>query len=300
MIFEWSPFRSYGGKRRIFCLPDWLALAFLLAMACLLHAAGSGQGKWNWNACATFFITHNAQGEWQAGLLLQGLFTTLRVGFWTFAFSLFLGSLLGFWAADRNSWASLPYQFLINLLRNCPPLVLLFCVYFIVGNLLPIAFLEDALRNLPNFVQDFIHHVFVPSGQLDKMLSAVLALGLYQAAYIAEIARGALESVPAGQWDAGYALGFSRGQVLLHIILPQGMRLGLPALTGQCISTFKESALASLISLPDLTFESLEIMATTLLTFEVWICAAFLYLMIGICCALPGWLLERHFSRTLY
>lgn len=75
---------------------------------------------------------------------------------------------------------------------------------------------------------------------------------------------------------------------------PQAVRAILPPLVGQVITTFKDSALASLISLPDLTFQALEVMAISRMTFEVWISAGAIYLLLGVICARYGrWLETR-------
>ena len=135
---------------------------------------------------------------------------------------------------------------------------------------------------------------FAPEGQLDRMVAAVLTLGVYEGAYVTEIVRGGIEGVPHGQWEASAALGFSRSQQLRLVIFPQAVRAILPPLVGQVITTFKESALASLISLPDLTFQALEVMAISRMTFEVWISAGAIYLLLGVLCARYGrWLETR-------
>lgn len=296
---EWSPFRAYAPRARR-SLPgwqDWLCLAAILGVsAWLWHAASRlPQYEWQWPLLREFVIAHARNGDLEAGLLLRGLFTTLRVGAWTFLFSLLLGGCLGI-AACRKSFR-IPCAAAINLIRNTPPLVILFVVYFFAGNLLPVAELEAFVRALPPFGKTLVGWLFAPQGQLDRMLAAILALGAYQGAYVAEITRGAIASVPKGQWDASRALGLGRWQTVWLVILPQAARGMLPPLTGQCISTFKDSALASLISLPDLTFQSLEIMAISSMTFEIWISAATIYLLVGAVCALLGNLLEKKYSR---
>lgn len=298
---EWSPFRAYARRSKLFCWQDLLTLTLLFLGIAWFFLASKGLPaySWNWQACENFLFIHAPEGDIKPGLLLQGLFTTLRVGFWTFIFSLFVGLILGFYAVGKTFWEALPYYTFINLLRNTPPLILLFCVYFIFGKIVPVSPIEDFLTKLPIPFQQFIAYTLFPSGEIDRMCSAILALGLYQSAYVAEIIRGALESVPKGQWDAGLALGFSKGATILRIIAPQGMRLAIPPLTGQCITTFKESSLASLISLPDLTFQSLEIMAVTGLTFEVWLCAGILYLLLGGLCAVLGAFLEKNATRYI-
>lgn len=269
------------------------------AIGCYWQTATLAAYHWSWEAAFSYIIVPAPAG-WKAGLLLEGLFTTLRVGFWTFVFSLFLGGVLGFLASGKSLRVSLPYQMLINLFRNTPPLILLFCVYFLIGNVIPIAPLEEAIRSSPEWLQTGICLFFAPQRQLGSMVAAVLALGVYQATYVAEITRGSIENVPRAQWDAALALGFGRPAAFRVVILPQALRMAIPALTGQCVSTFKESALASLISLPDLTFQSLEIMAVSGMTFEVWICAGALYLAIGFVCSSAGAILERRHSRHVF
>lgn len=297
---EWSPFRIYGRKYRAFCWQNSLTITLLVAGAicCYWQTANLAAYQWNWQSVFSYVAVPTASG-WKPGLLLEGLFTTLRVGFWTFVFSLALGGLLGFLASGKSFWATIPYQILINLFRNTPPLILLFCVYFLIGNVIPIAPLEDAIRDSPDWLQTGIHLFFAPQRQIGSMVAALLALGIYQATYVAEIVRGSIENVPKPQWDAALALGFGRAEAFRLIILPQALRLAIPPLTGQCVSTFKESALASLISLPELTFQSLEIMAVSGMTFEVWICTGILYLAIGFICSCGGAILERIQSRHI-
>lgn len=303
---EWSPFRAYAsspgrGRRHWVSVPDMLVMAILLVGCCwcFLAARHLAQYDWQWPLLADFLWRRNNADEFKPGLLLLGLFTTLRVGFWTVIFALAAGGALGIATARKSLWLSWPLVMLINLLRNTPPLVLLFFVYFFAGSFLPVNDLENFIRGLGPAWQEWIAILVAQPGQMDRMLAAVLALGLYQAAYIAEIVRGGIEAVNTGQWDAAYSLGFGKLAALSLVILPQAMRLILPALTGQIISVFKDSALASLISLPDLTFQSLEIMAVSSMTFEVWITAAILYLLLGLVCAAIGRILEKRTNFNL-
>lgn len=287
-----------GRSHAFFCRQDLLALLVLCGMATWLGWASADLPayKWNWSLLCEFIAHKSESGQWEAGLLLRGLVTTLRIGLWTIALSLLLGGAAGRYMYRRRLILRFPCHVLINLVRSTPPLVILFCIYFFAGNLLPMAEIESAIRQLPAQCQTFIALTVAPPGQMDRMFAAVLALGCYQAAYVAEIARGALEAVPQGQWDAGRALGFDRRQTLKLIVEPQALRLLLPPLVGQCISTIKDSALASLISLPELTFQSLEIMAVSNMTFEIWTTAALLYLLVGLVCAMLGKLLERQLA----
>lgn len=300
---EWSPFRAFIPKRRswLACWQDQVCLIFLFAAGIWLWVSARNLPgyEWNWQLLGEFVLIRGRSGSYEAGLLLRGLLTTLRVGFWTFIVSLLLGGFLGIISSRRSLAIRLPCTLYVNLVRNTPPLVILFVVYFFAGHLLPVGPLEEAIRHLPGFIQTFIAATFAPSGQMDRMLAAILALGCYQSAYVAEIVRGGIFAVPKGQWDASRALGFNRLQTIWLVILPQAARSMLPPLTGQAISTFKDSALASLISLPDLTFQSLEIMAVSSMTFEIWTSAAALYLLTGFVCATIGRCLEQKFSVHL-
>jgi polar amino acid transport system permease protein len=86
--------------------------------------------------------------------------------------------------------------------------------------------------------------------------------------------------VEKGQWEAAYALGLTRTQTLRRVVLPQALRRILPPLAGQFISTVKDSAIVSVISIQDLTFQGLELMSSTYRTFEIWITVTALYLIL--------------------
>ena len=90
-----------------------------------------------------------------------------------------------------------------------------------------------------------------------------------------------------------------RGPMLVHIIMPQAVRTMLPPLAGQVISTIKDSAIVSVISIQELTFQGSQLMATTYLTFEVWTCVALLYFALTFTCSLAAARLE-HRLRDRY
>lgn len=296
---NWSPFRAYRKQKiKFLAWQDILFLTLIIFCIVFLYARISKLPgyDWNWDLLTQFIIHQNKSGNYQPGIMLQGLCTTLRIGIWTIIFSFISGGLLGILCAKTSFGITIFFQAYINIIRNTPPLVILFCVYFFAGNILPLNHLQDFIRDLPHFWQEFITIIFARPGQIDRMIAAILALSLYQGAYVAEIIRSGVESVPSNQWDAAAALGFSRWQTVWLIILPQATKIILPPLTGQAITTFKDSALASLISLPDLTFQSLEIMAVSNMTFEIWMTCAFLYFIIGIICSWAGKKLEKHYS----
>lgn len=153
----------------------------------------------------------------------------------------------------------------VQLLRNTPLLLQLFFVYFLLSPLLALG----------------------PFG------SAVLALGAFEGAYMAELFRAGLLSVPRAQWEAALSLGFGLGQALRLVILPQAARNMLPPLTSQIVTLIKDTSLVSAIAVADLTLRAQAIIAETFLAFEVWLLVAAIYLALTLCASVPGWLLER-------
>ena len=100
-----------------------------------------------------------------------------------------------------------------------------------------------------------------------------------------------------GQWEASAALGMTRRQQMRHIIFPQAFRRILPPLAGQFISTIKDSAIVSVISIQELTFQGMELMAATFMTFEIWITIMVLYLILCLVCSLSVERLELFLER---
>ncbi len=218
------------------------------------------------------------------GLLIKGLLATVRLGLWSGLVALLVGLSMGMYLTTARSGVArtLLYSLLI-FLRNTPPLVLLFLLYFLASEN-TLSLMGDLVRAMPQSVQDVVGFLFATPENMDRMLAAVLTLGFYQGAYVAEIVRSGLQSLPLGQWDGAAALGFSRWQQFFYVLLPQSLPIMLPPLAGQYISIFKDSALASLISVPELTFQGMEIVAITRLPFETWMLILVLYLGISLAC----------------
>ena len=158
-------------------------------------------------------------------LLLQGLWVTLQLGLASIA----CGLALGLAVALVRLYAPAPLRLLarlyIDLLRSIPLLVLLIVVYYA----------------LP----------FV-GVRLSPFVSALSALTAVSAAYAAEIFRAGIEAIPRGQFEAAAALGLSHRQAMADVILPQAVRIVIPPLTGNSINVVKDTALASVVAMPDL------------------------------------------------
>ncbi len=246
-------------------------------------ASGALPKTWQWGRLLPYFGWYDENG-WNMGLLVKGLLATLRLGLWSGLVALVVGLWVGVRLAQQKARASnyLLYSIVV-FLRNTPPLVLLFLLYFLASEY-TVVWLATLVRDASPLVQDIVTFLFASPDNVDKMLAAVLTLGLYQGAYVAEIVRGGLQGLAQGQWDAAAVLGFSRTQQFRLVLLPQALPSMLPPLAGQYVSIFKDSALASLISVPELTFQGMEIMAITRLPFESWALVAVVYLCISLLC----------------
>jgi polar amino acid transport system permease protein len=107
-----------------------------------------------------------------------------------------------------------------------------------------------------------------------------VALGLFAAAYIAEIIRAGIQSIDKGQWDAARAMGLSWRRTMRLVILPQALARIWAPLANEMILLVKFSSLASLVSVPDLTFQANQVGVTTRGMFEVWLVVAAIYFII--------------------
>ena len=122
---------------------------------------------------------------------------------------------------------------------------------------------------------------------------AVITMTLHTAAYIAEILRGAIQAIPPGEIEAARAMGMSKWQTLFYIVMPRATRIGLPAYSNEVILMLKASALASTITLLDLTGMARTIIARTYLPVEIFFAAGMLYLLIAYILVRAFKLLER-------
>lgn len=135
---------------------------------------------------------------------------------------------------------------------------------------------------------------------LDKFMAGFLSVGLNIGAYGAELVRGAIQSVPRGQWEAAYALSMSPARRMRRIILPQALAIMLPPWGNLMIELLKGTALVSLISVADLMFEAKQINASTFLSAQAFGTALVVYYILARLLVTPfmRWL-ERAMARRL-
>lgn len=256
--------------------------------------------KWDWGAIPQYFLRYDAEiKSWVPNILLQGFFTTIRLSIWATIFATLIGVAMGLFRVSRSLFRRLIGGTYVGLIRNLPPLIIIFIFYFFVGDqILPLLGVEEFIRNSSEGIQAVFAVFFAPPSLFTAFLSALITLSLFEGAYITEIVRAGIQSIEKGQWEASAALGFSRWQQMRYVVLPQAVQRILPALAGQFISTIKDSAIVSVISIQELTFQGMELMASTYLTFEIWITITIMYLMLTLSCSLAVERLEIYMRKS--
>ncbi|MCO5731420.1 amino acid ABC transporter permease [Rhizobium sp. SSA_523] len=201
--------------------------------------------------------------------LLWGLVVTLEIGLVSIVAGLVAGLLLAVARLYSPAWITVLIRIYVDVFRSIPLLVLLIVVYYA----LPFV----GIRLSPFF-------------------SAVTALSLVSAAYTAEIFRAGIEAIPHGQFEASAALGLSNRHTMVDVILPQAIRIVIPPLTNNCINVLKDTALASVVAMPDLLKQATQAQALAANPTPL-IGAAVIYILLLWPMVAVVSRLEKHFSR---
>ena len=156
----------------------------------------------------------------------------------------------------------------------------------------------DFLRGTPLLVQIFLVYFALPvvTGQrIDPFLAAIAACSINSSAYVAEIFRAGIQSIDAGQMEAGRSLGMTWTQTMRFIIVPQAARRVIPPLGNEFIALLKDSSLVSVIGFEELTRRGQLIIARTYASLEIWLCVAIIYLIMTVSISrLVSWLERRY------
>jgi His/Glu/Gln/Arg/opine family amino acid ABC transporter permease subunit len=202
--------------------------------------------------------------------LLAGLALGLGLALVAIAIGAVVGLALAFASVGRSRVPRKIANAYVTLIRNTPILVIILIVYF----------------GLPQM-----------GIRLGKIESFIASLAIYAAAYLTEVFRAGLLSVPAGVVDAGRAIGLRRLHLSLLVVFPIMLRNTLPALGSTFISLFKDTSIAAAIAVPELTFEARKINVETFRVMETWMVASALY--VATCALIAAGLrrLERRFPR---
>lgn len=288
-------------KRRPFNPLDAILVILLLCAAgfVVYRISVKLNYTWNWGIMPQFLFRYDQEsGQWVTNYLVQGLLTTVRLSLWSSILALLLGLAMALARTGRILYWQLVARSYIELMRNLPPLVIIFLFYFFLADqLVPLLNLDllAARASPPN--RSLIAALFAPPEQLSAFFSALITLAVFESAYVAEILRAGIESIGRPQRDAAMALGLTRSQSLRYVVLPQAFRRVLPPLAGQMISLIKDSAIVSVISIQELTYQGTQLMASTYLTIEVWLTVAALYFLLTFPCSLLVDYMDRRLNR---
>ena len=200
--------------------------------------------------------------RWEPGILLQGLWMTLKASLYATFFGIIIGLLGGVFRVSANpalKWSAIVY---VEIIRGSPLLVQIFIWYFVLATII-----NDLLRNWG-------------LNEIAPMGYGVAALSFFAGAYITEIVRAGIQSIHHGQIEASRSLGMTYTQTMQHIVLPQAIRRILPPLAGQFISLIKDSSLLGIIAVRELLKATREAITITLQPFEFYFICALLYLLL--------------------
>ena len=278
--------RTKSNKKNKVSRTDLIIIPLVIISAFYFYHRIKTGLHYNWDLSAIpqyFFRFDPEKGRWLPNMLMQGSLNTIRLSVWGVIFASILGTIMGLFRVSKSLFRRLLGSTYVELMRNIPPLVIIFIFYFFFSSqIIPLLGLDKFINSSGPSTLKVISILFGNPAMFPAFLSAIITLAIFEGAYITEIIRAGIESIDKGQWEASYALGFSRYQQFRHIILPQATQRVLLPLAGQFISTIKDSAIVSVISIQELTFQGMELMSATYLTFEIWITIALIYLILSI------------------
>ena len=225
----------------------------------------------------TIFFQDSPGGDRYLDLLISGIWWTLGVSFAAWIIAMVVGSLVGTIRTTQNAWLVNLGNAWVELFRNVPLLVQMFLWYFVI----------------PEFVPPLKRWVVQADPAHAQFLSAVLCLGLFTSARIAEQVRAGIQSLSRGQRNAGMAVGLTQPQVYRYVLLPMAFRIIIPPLTSETMNLIKNSSIALTIGLAELTFRSREMGEYTFNFFEAFSAATLIYIAIAMTANRVMALIER-------
>lgn len=213
--------------------------------------------EWHWSVIAD---------NWE--ILASGLWLTILYTVISVVLGLIVGTVLALMKLSSSPWLSLPASGALTVLRGVPLLVLLIWMYYAFPLLTGISMSAQA--------------------------ASIVALSLYGGAYYGEVIRGGIVSIDVGQMDAGRSLGMTYSERMRRIIMPQAFRRMIPPLMNQSIIQLKNTSLASVVTVAELTYQAQRLSSQTYRSLEVYTAVAVLYLLLVI----PASMLVRKLELT--
>lgn len=207
----------------------------------------------------------------------QGLLVTIRVTIIAFLLSLVTGTLLALALVSRSTVVNQAARAYVEVMRGVPMLVLLYYIAFAVGPAL--------VAGYASLFGPLVEAGLMPAISVRDFgfeWRAILALTAGYSAFIAEVVRGGIDSVPKAQSEAAFALGLTRWQTMRLVVLPQALKTMLPPLGNDLVSMLKDSSLVSVLGVGDITQIGKTYSAATFRFFETYTVVALFYLVMTI------------------
>ena len=262
-------YQLFSSRKKRYVTADVLKFTLVIALLSWLTFRGTEKLGYNWQWFQIpGYLFSSSEDQFIAGPLLKGLLTTIHISLISLILALFAGLVTAVLRLSKSFSGKIIALIYLETIRNTPLLVQLFFIYFVISPILNIS----------------------------PFISAVIALSLFEGAYISEIFRAGILSIDKGQWEAAYSLGLGTFNTYRKIILPQVIKRVLPPLTNQAISLIKDSALVSTVAIYDLTMQGMVIISETYLTFEIWFTVALIYLILTAMLSLLANRMEKHLS----
>jgi polar amino acid transport system permease protein len=257
----------------------WIAAAVVLVIAVAIVHSIATNPRFEWGTVGEYLFDER---------ILEGLRITIELTVIAMAIGVLLGVLLAVMRLSPNPLVSGGSWLYIWFFRGTPVLVQIIFWYFISA-LYPK--LDLGIPFGPAFVHANANTLIHP------FTAAILALGLNEGAYMAEIVRAGIISVEEGQADAAQSLGMTRLQTMRRIVLPQAMRVIIPPTGNETISMLKTTSLVSVIAVGDLLYAAQAIYAVNFKTIPLLITASIWYLACTSVLYVGQYYLERHYGR---
>jgi polar amino acid transport system permease protein len=257
----------------------WVAAAIILYLTAAIVKSVATNPRFEWGIIRHYFTSSR---------VLQGLITTLELTVLCMAIGIAIGIVLAVMRLSPNPLVSTASWLYIWFFRGTPVLVQILFWGFIAA-LYPRLSLGIPLG--PQFAHFSANSVITP------FVAGMLALGLNEGAYMAEIVRAGFISVDEGQTEAAQSLGMTRLQTMRRIVLPQAMRVIVPPTGNETISMLKTTSLVSVIAVTDLLYSVELIYAVNYRTIPLLIVASIWYLIVTTVLSFGQYYLERYFAR---
>lgn len=257
----------------------WVAAAIIIVLGATVAKSVATNPRFQWGIIGDFFFSSR---------VLHGLVLTLELTALSMAIGIALGTLLAVMRLSPNPLLSGASWVYIWLFRGTPVLVqILF--WFNIAALYP-----RFSIGIP-FGPQFVH--FNAAVAITPFVAGMLALGLNEGAYMAEIVRAGIISVEEGQTEAAQSLGMTRLQTMRRIVLPQAMRVIIPPTGNETISMLKTTSLVSVIAVTELLYSVQLIYAVNYRTIPLLIVASIWYLILTTVLTVGQYYVERHYGR---